>query len=53
MRETCLKKCDEEMRCCPVRDIIQTLIDQCCLRKSRYDEKDVKENEKDEKNEKN
>ena len=30
------------------RDIIQTLIDQCRLRKSRNDEKNIKKNEKNE-----
>ena len=36
-----------------MRDVIQALIDQCRLRKSRYDEKDVKKDEKDEEDEKN
>ena len=41
------------MRCYSVRDITQALIDQCRLRKSRNDEKNIKENEKNEKNEEN
>ena len=39
-----------------MRDVIQALIDQCHLRKSRNDEKNVKKdkkNEKDKENEKN
>ena len=53
MREIYLKGYNEEMRCCSVRDITQTLIDQCRLCKNRYDEKNVKKNEKNEKNKKN
>ena len=41
------------MRCCSMRDIIQTLIDQCRLRKNRNNEKNIKKNEKNEENEKN
>ena len=41
------------MRCYSMRDIIQALIDQCRLRKSRNDEKNIKKDKKNEKNEKN
>ena len=36
-----------------MRDVIQVFIDQCRLRKSRHDEKNVKKDEKDEEDEKN
>ena len=41
------------MRFCSMRDVIQVFIDQCRLRKSRNDEKNIKKNEKNEKNKEN
>ena len=61
MRETCLKKYKRNKMLLDVAryyniaryNVIQALIDQYRLRKSRNNEKNIKKDKKDEKNEKN